>query len=245
MPATRPVGILGGMGPAAGADFVRLFVAACTDRLRATGLPACDQAYPAHCLVQLPVPDRSAALASPVAAQPLDAMKQAMQGLRAMGASGVAIACNTAHAWHGDLQAAFPDTTILNVMDEVAGELQRRGVSIVGLLATEGTYRSGLYQEALSRRGILCAAPDSQERQDLMDGIYQGVKAGRFAHGAVLFERVARSVIARHKLPALILGCTEIPLAFPAHSVLGVHLIDPAQVLAHRLAAWAYEAPAP
>ena len=60
----RAVGILGGMGPAAGADFVRLFVQACTRHLQGQGLPVHDQAYPEHWLVQLPMPDRTQALRS-------------------------------------------------------------------------------------------------------------------------------------------------------------------------------------
>ena len=54
-----PVGILGGMGPAAGADFARLFVEACARLLAERGQPVHDQAFPAHWLAQLPVPDRS------------------------------------------------------------------------------------------------------------------------------------------------------------------------------------------
>ena len=81
------VGILGGMGPAAGADFVRLFVQACTERMVALGIPVLDQAYPEHWLAQVPVPDRTAALNDPRegAHQPLDSMLQATGRLAALG----------------------------------------------------------------------------------------------------------------------------------------------------------------
>ncbi len=61
-PAT--VGILGGMGPAAGVDFARLFVQACERCLREAQRPVRDQAFPAHWMAQLPVVDRTAALAN-------------------------------------------------------------------------------------------------------------------------------------------------------------------------------------
>lgn len=237
---TRPVGILGGMGPAAGADFVRRFVDACTEHLVARGAPVSDQAYPRHCLVQVPVPDRSTALAKPQAEQPLEGMKQAVLGMRGLGVESIAIACNTAHAWHGALQGAFPELRILHAMDEVADDLRERGLATVGLLATEGTYATGLYQQALSRHGILCAVPDEQDRACVMEGIYQGVKAGRLEHAAQLFEKVAGSLVARHELQALILGCTEIPLAFPLQAFRGLHIVDPADMLARKLAACAY-----
>src|SRR5438552_2074178 len=100
------VGILGGMGPAAGADFVRLFVESCTQLMRAAGVPVTDQAYPEHWLAQVPVPDRSAALrtADHIPPRPLEAMKLAAARLGALGARTLAIACNTAHAWHESLQ---------------------------------------------------------------------------------------------------------------------------------------------
>jgi aspartate racemase len=67
-------------------------------------------------------------------------MLQAMGKLAALGATTVAIACNTAHAWHGELQRYFPQLEVLHV----ARALARKGIKEVGLLATEGTYRSGL-----------------------------------------------------------------------------------------------------
>ena len=58
MVSTQVVGILGGMGPAAGADFVRLFVQACAQQMRARGEPVRDQSFPEHWLAQaLPTTD--------------------------------------------------------------------------------------------------------------------------------------------------------------------------------------------
>ena len=54
MTSTNVVGILGGMGPAAGADFARLFVDSCTDVMRAMDVAVTDQAYPEHWLAQVP-----------------------------------------------------------------------------------------------------------------------------------------------------------------------------------------------
>ena len=147
----RMVGILGGMGPAAGADFVRLFVEACRARMQALGMAVCDQAYPEHWLAQLPVPDRTAALddPSPGAHQPGDALLQATGRLAVLGVQAVAMACNTAHAWHGLLQERFPQLIVLHMPREVAALLRAQGRQRVGLLATQGTYRSGLYRLAL------------------------------------------------------------------------------------------------
>lgn len=251
MTATRTVGILGGMGPAAGADFARLFVAACAAHLRAQGAVVSDQAYPEHWLAQVPVPDRSAALALTGAGghQPLEPMLQALGKLAALGATTVAVACNTAHAWHGVLQERFPQLEVLHVAREVAAALARLGVREVGLLATQGTYASGLYDQAFAQRGIQCHAPTAAERDQLMNGIYSGVKVGDLALARGEFSKVAAALARRHGLQTLVLGCTEIPLAFGdmdnlnrIEGLVDVQLVDPAALLAKKLAEHAYSA---
>lgn len=235
------VGILGGMGPAAGADFVRMFVEACTARLQTLQLPVHDQAYPEHWLAQVPVPDRTAALqdGSLGAHQPGDALLQATGRLAALGAQALAIACNTAHAWHALLQERFPQLKILHAVREVAALLRAQGVRRVGLLATEGTYDAGLYPAQLRQAGIECLEPGPVHRALLMRGIYSGVKSGDLALARRCFAEVAHALSDGEGAQVLVMGCTEIPLALDAADA-GVALINPAQVLADALAREAY-----
>lgn len=239
------VGILGGMGPAAGADFVRLFVQACAEHLKAAGHTVVDQAYPEHWLAQLPIPDRSAALlAGPDATDvqdPFPMMCSAMDKLNAVGVQAVAVACNTAHAWHERLQQAYPQLQVLHIARAVAQTLQQQGQRACMLLATQGTYRIGLYDQALQASGIAVHLPELQEREWLMEGIYQGVKADNLPLARQRFAAVAAAMRARHGDVPLIMGCTEIPLALPgAAEVAGLPLIDPAWELACALARVAY-----
>ncbi|AVS89142.1 aspartate racemase [Paracidovorax avenae] len=244
MEPPRTVGILGGMGPAAGADFARLFVEACTARMQALGIAVRDQAYPEHWLAQVPVPDRTAALDDPRpgAHQPGDALLQATGRLAALGARAVAIACNTAHAWHGLLQERFPQLAVLHMPREVATLLHAQGRRRVGLLATQGTYRSGLYRRALEQAGIDCLEPDEAGRERLMQGIYEGVKAGDMALARQCFSEVAQALRDAGGAGVIVMGCTEIPLALDEAGA-GAALLDPARVLADALAREAYPQP--
>ncbi len=239
------VGILGGMGPAAGADFVRLFVQACARRMAAAGRPVTDQGFPEHWLAQLPVPDRSRALAdtTPGPHQPLAPMLDALGRLHSLGVRAVAIACNTAHAWHAPLQAGCPAIDLLHIADETAAHLAAAGVRQAILLATEGTYATGLYDTALARAGVACHLPTDAERATLMHGIYAGVKAGDMALARRCFADVAGAMAARHPGSAIVMGCTEIPLALPEADGAGDwQLVDPTAVLADALARRAYAA---
>jgi aspartate racemase len=233
------VGILGGMGPAAGADFVRLFVQACTAHLRGAGLPVQDQSFPEHWLAQVPMPDRTQALQDQRSGghQPLEPMLQALGRLAALGARSVAIACNTAHAWHTSLQARFPQLELLHVAQEVARDLRSQGIDTVNLMATEGTYRTGLYTTALSELGIACHLPTSTQRAHITRGIFDGVKAGNMTLAVQCFGDVALA-LPNHPI---IMGCTEIPLGLQdLGAAKYLKLINPAQVLATSLARRAY-----
>lgn len=238
---TRPVGILGGMGPAAGVDFVRLFLGACEAVLREKGLAIVDQAFPEHWLAQIPVVDRSRALLEDDAPQPLDEMERAVGRLAVVGACAVAIACNTAHAWHAALQRARPEVELLHIARETAGDLKARGVEVAVLLATQGTYRMRLYQDAFDECGIQCLLPLHEEQLTLMEGIYDGVKAGRLDFARERFGGVAQAVHRRHGGVPMVMGCTEIPLALPfVEGAREWTLVDPAEVLARALARRAY-----
>ena len=245
MGSTNVVGILGGMGPAAGADFVRLFVQACAQELRARGEPVHDQAFPEHWLAQVPVPDRTRALGSTQqgAHQPLEPMLQALGRLAAVGSRAVAIACNTAHAWHGRLQERFPQVELLHMARETAQHLSAQGARGVALMATEGTYRVRLYEEALAEAGLACHIPSDTERLAITRGIFEGVKADNMGLAEQCFSEVALRLAERHGPVTIIMGCTEVPLGLQGSAaVAGLDLVDPAQVLATALARRAYRA---
>ncbi|MDR0226545.1 MAG: amino acid racemase [Burkholderiaceae bacterium] len=237
------VGILGGMGPAAGADFVRLFVQACTVHLQRQGQPVHDQAYPEHWLVQLPMPDRTQALRQdPQAATgPAQHLLQGVGRMAALGVRSVALACNTAHAWHGQLQALFPQLHVLHIARQTAEHLRAGAAHRAIVLATQGTYDSGLYDEALTGVGIVPLLPDGDGRARLMQGIYDGVKQGDMDLAARCFGEVLAPLLQRHGDVPVIMGCTEIPLALPQSPLArGAELIDPAWILAQALAGDAY-----
>ena len=239
----RAVGILGGMGPAAGADFVRLFVQACTEQLREQGQPVHDQAYPEHWLVQLPMPDRSLALRSDPQSPtgPAQHLLQGLGRMAALGVRSVALACNTAHAWHGQLQAFFPQLHVLHIARQAALHLQAGGARQAIVLATAGTYDSGLYDTALAECGIAALRPEEGGRARLMQGIYEGVKQGDMALAAQCFGEVLEPLLRRHGRGPVIMGCTEIPLALPlAPQARDAELVDPAWILAQALARDAY-----
>ena len=137
----RIVGVLGGMGPLATVDFLRKMIDA-TPAVR-------DQEHVPVIVSSIPqVPDRTEAYfrGGP---SPLEAMISSGRRLVAAGAELIVVPCNTAHLWFDGLQAAL-DVPLLNLVDEAVSEVTKvvRPGGRVGLLSTDATLASGLYNEA-------------------------------------------------------------------------------------------------
>ena len=110
-----------------------------------------------------------------------------------------------AHYFFAPLQQAT-GVPILNALEETSLCLQREGVKKVGLLATEGTIRTGILQKAFSRRGIAAETPDWANQCRVKDIIYQNIKAGRPAD-ANAFAQASASLL-KKGCQCILLGCT-------------------------------------
>ncbi|GAA2422600.1 aspartate/glutamate racemase family protein [Streptomyces coeruleofuscus] len=220
------IGILGGMGPAATADFYAKLVSMTPG--------SSDQDHLRTVIWSDPtIPDRTDALLGE-GPDPTPWLLDGSRVLREAGATVIAIPCNTAHAFVPRI-SDHVGLPIVHMIGEVAQHLATVSPRIhtAGLLATTGTLRAGLYQDWLGRFGIRLALPDadSQDRE-VMAGI-RAVKAGDRDGATALLERAARRLTGQGA-QAVIAGCTEIPLGLPADAV-DVPLVDPALVLAQAL----------
>ncbi|MFO1329478.1 MAG: amino acid racemase [Rubrivivax sp.] len=226
------VGVLGGMGPLATIDFVAKLRAATPARTDQQHVPLV-----VSCIPQ--VPDRTAAFRGE-GPSPLPALQDSGRRLVAAGAGLVVMSCNTAHLWFDELQASL-GVPMLHLVDAALEDaLARVGArGRIGLLATDATLASGLY---LNRRppcapqGLHWLLPTAAETsQWLMPGI-AAVKAAQEVEAAALLGAAAQALV-RRGADALVLGCTELPLALDAARA-GVPVVDAATALARRAVRW-------
>lgn len=221
------IGILGGMGPAATADFYAKLVAMTPGDTDQDHLKTVIWSDPT-------IPDRTEALIGD-GPDPTPWLLNGGRVLREAGATVIAIPCNTAHAFVPRIRDHL-ELPIVHMIDEVAGYLaaSHPPVHTAGLLATTGTIRAGLYQEWLARAGIRLVLPDPASQDDEVMAAIRAVKAGeRGPAAAAPLARAAHRLIERGA-DAIIAGCTEIPLGLAADAV-PVAVIDPAVVLARTL----------
>lgn len=227
----RILGVLGGMGPLASAQFmVRLTLLTPAER---------DQDHVPAVLWSDPrIPDRSAARLAG-GEDPLPALLRGLRGLEAAGAGAIAIPCNTAHGWFTEMQAAT-SLPILHIVDAAAAELARLGVKEgpIGVMGTAGTLAMRLYQDRLTDRGYDCMVPEPEEMARQVTPAIGLVKANRVADAYGPLAEVAAALVARGAR-AVVLGCTEIPLGIAAGPALPFPVADTIDALARVSIAWA------
>jgi aspartate racemase len=228
----RILGIVGGMGPEATVDFYR-------EVIRLTPASRDQEHIPVLIYSNPQVPERTRAILEG-GESPLPLMIETARLLERSGAGLLAMPCNTAHYYFEPLQASV-NIPILNMIElAVQAFLQKiPGGKKVGLLATSGTVQSGIYQETFRRHGVEALAADPAGQSAIMSGIGQ-IKAGTHNDDtARMFEAIAARLV-RAGAQAVVLGCTEIPLAFNEGRVDYVTL-NATRVLAQAAVNWALE----
>lgn len=210
----KRLGILGGMGPAASAEYITRLV----EQTQAN----CDQEHIPFVLWNEPrIPDRSTSIRNGDD-KPLPYLLQGIQVLKAVGCTLIVIPCNSAHFWYDELiKLKVP---IVHIVDSVAYSLCDLNVTgKVGVIGTQGTIESGLYQNGLTDWD--CIIPNQEEMDNIVQPAIDLVKAGDMVKSHTMLMSVVDSLIARGA-QAVVLGCTEIPLAIREHSQNGIPLIN-------------------
>jgi aspartate racemase len=227
------LGVLGGMGPLASAQFMlRLTLLTPAER---------DQDHiPAVLWSDPRVPDRTAARLG-TGPDPLPWLVHGLDGLAAAGCGAVAIPCNTAHGWIDGMRAASK-LPILDIIDAAAEDLRRQGIGPgrIGVMGTAATLAMRLYQDRLGGQGWPCIQPDEAEMARLVTPAIAMVKANRVAE-AYAPAAEAVSLLRDRGAEAIVLGCTELPLAVQAGpwQELRVPVVDTIDGLARAAIRWA------
>jgi len=216
----KRLGILGGMGPAASAEFMVRLVAQ-TPAKR-------DQDHiPTILWSDTTVPDRSTSMRNGDD-RPLPYLLQGIQGLVSAGCNLIVIPCNTAHLWFKEMEKqASWHARIVHIVDSVADALRDVNVvnSKIGVMGTQATVELGLYQYRLNKLGWDCIAPTKDEMDTLVQPAIDLIKANQFEAAHLMLMTVIHSLISRGAT-AVVLGCTEIPLSIRADTVQDTPIIN-------------------
>ena len=222
----KVIGVLGGMGPEATIAFY--------SRLVSQTAATRDQDH-LHVIIESNprVPDRTAA-ALGEGPSPVPLLARGVDALQRAGADFVVIPCVSAHIFLEELRGRI-GIPVISILDALADQVRDDPGRIrrVGLLATEGTVKAGLFQRRLAEIGVEVMLPGPEDQALVVSAIYAVKAAAPEAHRRKINAEL-RAVSQRlidAGAEGIVLGCTEIPLVIgPAD--LNVPVFDSLSLLA-------------
>jgi aspartate racemase len=231
------------MGPQAGAalfDSITRHTAAAKDQ---DHLPVILMSFPAN------IVDRSAFLLGETPLNPAYSIAGLIRKLEHAGAGIIGMACNTAHA-PGILNVIMEELDRLNSRVKLVQmpretclyiKQHHSRVRRVGVMTSNGTYRTGLYKDLLQELGFEVVLPDVRMQDEIVHRmIYDphfGIKAtpGSISDEVLaLLDKILR-FFEDKQADAIVLGCTELSLVMTKRRISNTLIIDATEILARAL----------
>ena len=197
------IGILGGMGTQAGLDFC--------NKLAKLSKGKIDQDYPLFILYNKSnIPGRPENIKK--YNKVLKSLYAGCLMLQKSNCKFIVIPCNTAHYWYDDLQKKIK-TPIISMPKEVFLFTKKncKKNSKIGILATEGTLKTGVYNKYFSKKFDLISPKNSLQKSSVNKAI-KYVKMGKIKEAEKTIKPAINYLI-KMKCKKIILGCTELPIA--------------------------------
>ena len=219
------LGVLGGMGPQATNTFYQFVI----DR---TDAQTDQEHVNALILSDSEMPDRTSAILSGGEARE-GVYRRLLADARLLEGAGctcIAVPCNTSHFFLDRVQEEI-GIPILHMIRETARLLAAQGLKRPGILATDGTIQTGLYQKEFSAAGIEAVVPSTQAQELVMSLIYDDVKAGRDGDPQK-FAAIHEDLLAQG-CDCGVLACTELSVFADKHHM-PPYYTDAMAVLAER-----------
>ncbi len=214
------IGILGGMGTQAGLDFC--------NKLAVLNRGKIDQDYPLFLLYnKSDIPGRPESIGVQTAnltnkkinsiskKKYLLVLKSLLKGcsvLQKNKCKFIVMPCNTAHYWYDDLIKKIK-IPIINMPKEVFNQTKKncKKSSRIGLLATEGTLKTGVYNKFFDKDYNLIFPPKTLQKKCVNKAI-KFVKMGN-VKAAARYIKPSINYLLKQNCKKIILGCTELPIA--------------------------------
>lgn len=148
-----------------------------------------------------------------------DYLLAAIQHLASCGAEFAALTANTLHLVFDDLAKRSP-IPLVSIVDTVCEETVWRGFTRIGLLGTVFTMKEAFFKRPFLERGIQIITPTDSKMEWIHDRIIHELELGivRDETTQGLLDRID-AMQKRDGIEAVILGCTELPLALHATTV--------------------------
>lgn len=219
----KKLGVIGGLGPIATEYFYDLTIRMTDAKI--------DQEHIEMIIYSKPsIPDRTEYILGKSKNNPIIPMIEVAKFLGNAGVDYLAIPCITGHNFY-DIISEETGIPIIHMVREIAKCLVNKEVKTVGIMATEGTIYSKLFQTELDNHGINSLIPSQANQKNVNWLIYENIKAN-VSPEMDRFNQVSEELWNKGA-EVIILGCTELSL-IKRDNNLGHGYIDGMEVLAKK-----------
>ena len=196
------LGIIGGMGPEATADFYSRII-------KHTSATKDQDHLDMIIFNHASIIDRTYALKSGREQELLNSLHEDLKMMEQLKVTNIAIPCNTCHTLYKDIQK-LTTIPIINMIEETVKYIveNQKSYKKIGLMATDGTILSGMYQDWFDKYHLSIHAPQKDAQAQIMDIIYNDVKSNGI-HDNEKFQKVLTYFL-QNGCTHVILGCTEL-----------------------------------
>ena len=143
----------------------------------------------------------------------IEGLTNTIQNFINTGATKIIITCNTAHYYLNPVYKNIPESkkVVINIIEELAIQLNQNNVKEVSLIATEGTILSNIYQETFDKYNIKINAPSEDNFYKMRD-LIEVVKQKKEVTSKIKKDFI--NLLKEQKNNEVILGCTEFPVLY-------------------------------
>lgn len=188
------------------------------------------------------IPDRTRAIVYNEAS-PMEEILRSFSILNHNDVEVIALSCITSYYYYDDF-LPFTNALIMNPLKLVVGEIENEypGARRIGVLATTGTIKSGLFHRELNSHGLDVISLDPGDQENLfMQAVYMknGFKSAHISDDARSLMYKAFETISRKKVDLIIGGCTEVSIGVDPQAVSYPYL-DALDLLARKTVDYCY-----
>lgn len=230
----KMLGILGGMGPSASVSVYGKIIDLAQEVYGAEQ----DTDYPPMMIYNLPLAgfDETGFVDVELV------RKQLVGGVKRLedaGSDFIIIACNTVHYFYDDMQKAV-NIPIINLLGKAVARANESGFKKIGLLSSESTKKLNLYEDIAKKNDIEIIVTTNEE-QELTNDVILSVMSGIEGEKEISILKKIIDRMASEGAEAIVLGCTELPIALNEKDIAPLPLFDTISIAAEEVLKNAYE----
>ena len=216
------IGVIGGLGPKATTYFMDLVIDNTVSESDQDNVDMLVCQYSS-------IPDRTSFILGKSNDSPVPEMVDCAKILDREGCKYIVIPCNTASYFFDEVQKEV-SAKVINILEETSEVVLKHNPKRIGLMATDGTIKSGAYHKFINND--LLFVPNEMYQAKVMNIIYNKVKKNKDV-SLKEFDEIL-NYFRENRCEKIILGCTELSVVYSYLKINYSDVVDSLTVLARK-----------